>query len=97
MILNFGKFKGYELEDVPTGYLAFLLEQHYVDDEIKAECLDLINYRHSEFEMSRKAVDRSIIDHVYKRLVNKHHPDKGGNHFAMIALNEFRDILIKSL
>lgn len=97
MELNFGKFKGSQIEDVPTGYLAYLLEQDFVDDDLKAACLDEINYRYSDFEMSRKAVDRSIIDQAYKRLVTKHHPDKGGNHYAMLALNEFRQILMQSI
>jgi hypothetical protein len=97
MELNFGKFKGYEIEDVPTSYLAFLLDADFVNDEIKAECVEVINYRYSEFELSRKSIDKSIIDNVFKRLVMKHHPDKGGNHQAMVALNEFREILIKSI
>jgi len=97
MELNFGKFKGHQIKDVPTSYLAFLLDAEFVNDEIKTECLDEINYRYSDFEMSRKAVDRTIIDQTYKRLIIKYHPDKGGNHHAMIALNEFREILLHSI
>lgn len=97
MQLNFGKFKGYELDNVPTTYLAYLLEQDFVNDEIKAECVEVINYRYSEFDLSKKSIDKSIINNAFKRLVMKHHPDKGGNHQAMVALNEFREILIKSI
>jgi DnaJ-class molecular chaperone len=97
MVLKFGKFKGSLVEDVPTSYLAYLLDQDFVDYDLKASCLDEINYRYSEFKMSKKAVDRSIIDQAYKRLVIKHHPDKGGNHNAMIAINEFREILLHSI
>jgi len=97
MELNFGKFKGYELDDVPTSYLAFLLDAEFVKDDIKAECLEVINYRYSEFELSQKSISKTLIDNAYRRLVMKHHPDKGGNHYAMIAINEFKDILIKSI
>ena len=97
MELNFGKYKGHEIDDVPTSYLAFLLDAEFVNDEIKAECLDVINYRYSDYEIQSKPFNQSIIDKVYKNLTKKHHPDKGGNHYAMIAINEFRESLIMLL
>jgi uncharacterized protein (DUF3820 family) len=97
MELTFGKFKGHEIEDVPTSYLAFLLDAQFVDDEVKGECLDILNFRYSEYELKSKPFNQSMIDKVYKKLIIRHHPDKGGNHYAMIALNEFRELLIQEL
>ena len=97
MELNFGKYQGYELEDVPTSYLAYLLEQSYVNSEVKAECLDEINYRYSEFEMSRKAIERTIIDQAYKRLCDKYNRIGDNSSQIQIALFEFRQLLMKAL
>jgi hypothetical protein len=97
MELNFGKFKGQEIEDVPTSYLAYLLEADFVEYEIKAECLGIINFRYSDYELPTKHFNQEIIDKAYKKLVQRHHPDTGGNHYAMIALNEFRQTLFESL
>ena len=44
MIMPFGKYRGKELELVPSGYFSWLLEQDWVYQKRNDELLDAIDY-----------------------------------------------------
>lgn len=49
MKLEFGKFKGYDLEDVPLHYLEWLTENHD-DDEVRKAAEDEIACRRDHYK-----------------------------------------------
>jgi hypothetical protein len=97
MQLSFGKFKGYELEDVPTNYLAFLLEQSFISKELKIECLNEIYYRYSEIDLSNNTIKRISIDQAYQSVLIKYNLQSGYNRKELAIIDEFRQQLIKML
>lgn len=97
MQLSFGKFKGYELEDVPTNYLAFLLEQSFISKDIKQECLNQIYFRYYEIDLSTITIKRSSIDHAYQNVLIKYNLQNGYNRKALAIIDEFRQQLISML
>jgi len=100
--MPFGKHKGTPIDQVPLSYIEWLLEKDNVDGWLRSELEEsrrkqlggpFDEFRH-EFEgdlHSRK------IRKIYLELSKKWHPDKGGSHEAMAALNMFHEKLIEEL
>ena len=100
--MPFGKHKGTPIDQVPLSYIEWLLEKDNVDGWLRSELEEsrrkqlggpFDEFRH-EFEddlQSRK------IRKIYLELSKKWHPDKGGSHEAMAALNMFHEKLIEEL
>ena len=100
--MPFGKHKGTPIDQVPLSYIEWLLEKDNVDGWLRSELEEsrrkqlggpFDEFRH-EFEddlQSRK------IRKIYLELSRKWHPDKGGSHEAMAALNMFHEKLIEEL
>lgn len=85
-----GKYKDKAIEDIPTSYLVFVLENYnnlniHVKDYIEMEICNRLN------------IDISYNDpkKIYRELCLKYHPDKGGSHDAIIAIMDFYDKLKK--
>jgi hypothetical protein len=107
--LPFGKYKGRRLEDVPTGYLVWVVNhvdrldpylrraiEHELDDRNPAEAGANSNERHAG-DGSLPAAWSGIITTWYRQLVRDYHPDRGGSVEVMAALNEANDRLRKLL
>ena len=100
--MPFGKHKGTPIDQVPLSYIEWLLEKDNVDGWLRSELEEsrrkqlggpFDEFRH-EFEddlQSRK------IRKIYLELSKKWHPDEGGSHEAMAALNMFHEKLIEEL
>jgi curved DNA-binding protein CbpA len=43
--------------------------------------------------MPTAKIDATQIQKIYRSLAIKWHPDKGGNHAAMAAINEFYELI----
>ena len=52
MIIQFGKYKTWELELIPSGYLAWLLEQDWMYEKRHEELLEAIEYEIAVSDMS---------------------------------------------
>lgn len=83
-----GKYKDCNIEDIPTSYLIFVLEnytnlnmslQSYIEMEIYERLNMDINYNDPK--------------KIFRDMCFKYHPDKGGSKEAMIAILDFYERL----
>jgi hypothetical protein len=93
MEMPFGKHRGRPIEDIPTGYLQWLLTisvlpdlQYAVEEELSARKVG-----------TRKppptALTTPVVAGWYRRLSMRFHPDHGGSKEAMQAINAARELL----
>lgn len=91
MRMRFGKFKGYELEDIPLDYLEWLVKSIPLREPLRSA----VNAEYARRSQSQKAntiVDADIAAQIIgaglRALAKKHHPDMGGSHEQMVAIND---------
>ena len=104
MTLPFGKFRGAALEDVPLSYLAWCIENvTNADPElmqaIRYEIATRLDVRPTP-RCTRSLPAPEIADAAnelihagYRALARRAHPDTGGTHDGMIAVQSARDWL----
>jgi hypothetical protein len=93
MILQFGKFKGYDLQEVPNDYLSWIIEtQKKTLSEYEAE-----QTRRQSLQEARLSWAERIVQAGYRTLAMQCHPDHGGSNESMrqvIAAQErLKDLL----
>jgi hypothetical protein len=105
MRLNFGKFAGLDLEEIPTNYLRWLYQStRETNADIRREFLErgeLLDNEDDDNEepamspiADRDPLYREMLDAGFKALAVKLHPDKqGGSTEAMRQLNAAREKL----
>jgi hypothetical protein len=92
MTMHFGKFVGYEVEDLPDHYLTWLVEQDWIREPLASAILaELAARTVSPDEV--KQVAREIVTTGYRTLAHRLHPDHGGTHQDMARLNAAKDWL----
>lgn len=92
MILRFGKYKGWHLDEVPLAYLAWLFESLAGKPEIHEAARAEIRRRVSGYEWEPEPVDLDRVKRIYRTLAMEYHPDKiGGNGDVMKGINIFYD------
>jgi uncharacterized protein (DUF3820 family) len=92
--MPFGRYKGEHLDTVPDSYIVWLKDNVALREpllsaiwsQMKARGLDL-----GQRPAGGGGVDLATISGIYRRLSNEMHPDRGGNHWAQVALNRFYD------
>lgn len=90
MKIQFGKYKGSELSEIPLSYLIFLLEGFEQEPDLKEAIYEQIITRiDADFK-----IDNHAIKKVYKEMAMKYHPDTGGSNGQMTAINDFYERLI---
>ena len=83
MILQFGKYKGYDISNIPEDYLDWLISttqktlSDYKEEKARREYMQ---------EASLPWVER-VIQAGYRSLAMQHHPDHGGNTEDMRQIN----------
>jgi hypothetical protein len=93
-VVNFGKYKGYKLSEVPDDdYLHWYVETLKKDLRIYQ---DEIDRREALKEASMPWAEK-IIRTGYRVLTKEHHPDKGGNNADMQAINGSHEVLLELL
>jgi hypothetical protein len=100
MRMPFGKWRGYDLSEIPLNYLQWLWGNTELRDGLlEAVCYE-IQSRQDEIErrqyssaMPTAKVDADKIQKIYRNMAFKWHPDRGGSHTAMQAINEFYEQL----
>lgn len=87
--MPFGKYKGTPINEIPSNYLIYAIEQFDLPDEldlsIRMEIIDRIDYR--EFLVSHR------VKSTYLLLAKKYHPDKGGSTKEMQVVQEFYNLI----
>jgi hypothetical protein len=96
MILQFGKYKGYDLQQVPIDYLSWLTaQQQKTFEEYQAEIT-----RRQSLQDAKLSMAERMIQAGFRTLASQYHPDHGGSNEAMrqvIAANEkLKDLLKRS-
>jgi Putative quorum-sensing-regulated virulence factor len=85
-----GKFKGYPIRELPHEYLAWLVEQDFVREplvsRIRAE-YDRRLYSQSPGLIVNPEIVEELVSAGLRALSKKHHPDVGGSHETMVAIN----------
>jgi hypothetical protein len=82
--LKFGKYKGEDIQNVPTEYLRFLVgSAQETITEVQAELS-----RRELVEQAALPWIRRVVEVGYRELAKKYHPDAaGGDHDDMAELN----------
>lgn len=94
MILNFGKYRGRYLDEVPLSYLAWLFESLTGKPEIREAALDEIRRRVLGYELDAEPLSMERVKRVYRTLAMEFHPDRnGGNGEAMKGINAFYEAI----
>jgi hypothetical protein len=101
MKLPFGRFKGQYVADLPDHYLAWIATQDWVKDPLRAAIIEEYESRacqHSNNQRylllpSAAVAAECIIESGYRQQARKLHPDVGGDHERMLALNSAVDWL----
>lgn len=87
MILQFGKYKGYDLQQVPLDYLQWLIaQQQKTVEEYQSEII-----RRQSLQDAKLSMAERIVQAGFRTLASQYHPDHGGSNDAMrqvIAANE---------
>ena len=99
--MSFGKYKGRDINDIPLSYLRWLIENV---DILGPRVRETIKARLGEQPRSTSPPppppSPSGFDQVirawHRLMTKKYHPDRGGHHEAMVAVNDgaelFRDL-----
>jgi hypothetical protein len=90
MRMPFGKYRGYEVEEIPINYLEWLWENVELYGQLENEVGDIVE---GVPPFLVPGASENHIKNVYRRMARKWHPDHGGNKEAMQAINEFYEEL----
>jgi len=93
MILQFGKYKGYDLRQVPEDYLQWIIQQQQKTlDEYRAELT-----RRQAIRDARLSWAERLVLAGFRSLVSQYHPDHGGDNDSMrqvlVAHERLKDLL----
>ena len=89
MKLEFGKYRGADLRDVPDGYLEWLISTRREELRLyEAEAT-----RREEAQEADASVAERLVGAGYRVMAQKLHPDAGGSTVEMQELNRARDAL----
>jgi hypothetical protein len=101
-ILTFGKYRGHRIEDVPSSYLCWLLDNvhdlnSYLRMCIRAELANRFKLPQPPPPPPRPCPRceklQSRWRQMYRRLVLLLHPDRGGSHEPMVLINELNELV----
>lgn len=84
-----------ELEEIESSYLVYCMDNYDLNDLLDCEIQIVLADRFKFLRTANKdSVVRGDLKDVWRKLVKKYHPDKeGGSHHAVIAINEFYNLL----
>jgi uncharacterized protein (DUF3820 family) len=87
----FGKYKGYNLADLPTTYIAYALEEFELPDDLSFDMKVILALR---LNMTSVPDTNTLkVKAAYRELSKKFHPDKGGESESFRAITEFYKML----
>ena len=97
--MPFGKYKGCLIEELPTTYIVYALEQFDLPDELddilKEElCLRLDIWRMTKESIKEEWVGKDEIYDVWRKLSKQYDPANGGTTETFLAINRFFELLV---
>jgi hypothetical protein len=100
--LPFGKHKGKLVSEAPLSYLAWLLSETDLTfrSTLRAAIARRLHEWSGEFagESSRGGGPNpnaaAVLRRWYRRMANRHHPDKGGSVHSMSLINDAYELLL---
>lgn len=96
MILHFGKHRGKQIQDIPPAYLYWLLDNvQDLSPTLRRGIEQQLGIGFTTTTAPPPAIITEIVDPWYRRLSLIHHPDRGGSHERMLAINSARDLLVE--
>src|SRR5690606_36506550 len=95
----FGKHRGKPLEEIPLDYLHwFYVNCENASPYLRVEIGRILREReHDQSEQPSTALTTDVASRWYLRLAVEFHPDRGGSHEAMKAVNRGREVLLEML
>lgn len=91
--MPFGKYRGCPVEDLPEGYLNWLIENVDLREPLRTAVYDALERQWNTEPATMPAANN--VKTVYRKLARKYHPDTGGSTQAMQAINEFYEELTR--
>jgi hypothetical protein len=89
--MPFGKHRGTPIDRLPLEYIDWLIDQDFLREPLRSTLEAEFERRAYSQEQSEPDVDVSLIDELVsaglRTLSKKYHPDLGGDHDLMVALN----------
>ena len=93
MFLRFGKYRGWDVSEIPLSYLAWLFENLTGKPELIEAARAEIQRRVVGYEPTPDTLDADRVRRVYRTLAMEHHPDHGGDVGIMQGINIFFEAL----
>jgi hypothetical protein len=86
-LMPWGKYRGFAISDIPESYLRWVLDNCTgLTPTLRAAIAAILEHSGD--------LPTSLADAWYRRLAMEFHPDRGGSHEAMKAVNRGRDLLL---
>lgn len=89
--MPFGKHKGQPVENMPPQYLEWLASNTDLREPLRSAV-----WRALGADMVPVGLDTDRVKATYRAVSLKWHPDRGGSHEAMQAVNEFYTMLTEA-
>jgi hypothetical protein len=104
MEIPFGKYKGFDVRDLPEHYLCWLKDNVQMNESLRLAveyALFLLSgeigaedaAKDARFPTDARDMARLVISQGFRQLAGQVHPDKGGSHVAMVVLNHAKEYL----
>jgi len=95
MIMTFGKHRGKHLRDIPADYLVWCLDNvSTLQPTLRREIRIRLGIQTGPQPNNLPVVAR-VLDPWYRQLAREFHPDCGGSHASMKAINRARELLVE--
>lgn len=86
----FGKYKGIQLIEIPTTYITYALEEFELPKDLDEQLKVILCLRLG----LTSDVKNLNVKKVYREMVKKYHPDKGGDQTSFSAISDFYNALL---
>jgi len=95
MKMPWGKYVGKDITELPFGYLAWVWEESGLDaagkSKVRREMLRRLGADAAPISPAKHSGVWDSVQAMLRRLMLRHHPDRGGSEAAMTVVNEMRE------
>ncbi len=98
MHMPFGRHRGQPLEEIPLDYLRWLHDSCDLREPLRSGVeveLDAREWDQSPDPLVSTTISTDVIATWHRKMAVRFHPDKGGSHAAMVAVNFGRELLLQ--